>query len=159
MYVRCPSSLMFNLHGHVDTALCISQSWSFPGQKLMYSTQCSSRSPSRIRPLVPEVCINFRGSHVDDQLLCFRALLTSELEQIIREAYARAMGKTVADSGTLDKSKRMPSEEDDCPICYDAMHGVAEAGLVFCEECSNAVHKECFGECAYFSPRSQGFCH
>src|SRR6266545_2662370 len=116
MYVRCPSSLMFNLHGHVDTALCISQSWSFPGQKLMYSTQCSSRSPSRIRPLVPEVCINFRGSHVDDQLLCFRALLTSELEQIfaearlapnahaharIREVYARAMGKTVADSGTL----------------------------------------------------------
>jgi len=119
------------------------------------------------------VCINSRSSHIDDHLLRFRALLTSELEQIfaqarlapnahaharVREAYARAMGKTVADSAIPDKSKRLPSEEDDCPICYDGMHGVAEASLVFCEECGNAVHKECFAECAYFPPRSQ-ICH
>ncbi len=44
----------------------------------------------------------------------------------------------------------MPDEEDSCPICYDDMHNVAETSLVFCEECGNAVHKECFGECELF---------
>jgi hypothetical protein len=44
----------------------------------------------------------------------------------------------------------MPDVEDSCPICYDDMHNVAETSLVFCEECGNAVHKECFGECELF---------
>ena len=93
-----------------------------------------------------------------------RALLTSELETIfaqaplapnsvahphVREAHARATGKAPTtslpeDAGT---NKRIPGPDDDCPICYDGMHGVAEASLVFCEECGNALHKECFQQC------------
>jgi hypothetical protein len=93
----------------------------------------------------------------------FRALLTSELEQIfaeaplapnsvanlrICEAHAQATGKTttVAPS-TSSKNKRMPGPDDDCPICYESMHGVDEKSLVFCEDCGNALHKECFQQC------------
>ena len=48
-------------------------------------------------------------------------------------------------------NKRIPGPDDDCPICYDGMHGVAEASLVFCEECGNALHKECFQQCESFN--------
>ncbi|KAK7055708.1 hypothetical protein R3P38DRAFT_2848609 [Favolaschia claudopus] len=95
-----------------------------------------------------------------------KALLTEELESIFanaprapnhvasartREAYARATGKAAAPS-TPEPSeasgpkKRIPGEEDDCPICYENMHGAAEPLLTFCEQCGNAVHKECFGQ-------------
>ncbi|KAJ7277109.1 hypothetical protein C8J57DRAFT_1449129 [Mycena rebaudengoi] len=94
-----------------------------------------------------------------------KALLTSELEQIfaaaplapnalahprIREAYARATGKatTSAAPSTPDPvpKKRVPTEDDDCPICYDGMHGAADGALTFCEECGNAVHAGCFAQ-------------
>ncbi|KDR69269.1 hypothetical protein GALMADRAFT_230775 [Galerina marginata CBS 339.88] len=95
-----------------------------------------------------------------------KALLTTELEDIfrnaplapnsvahahIREAHARATGKIPADAPPLPADegtgkKRIPGPDDDCPVCYDGMHGVAEASLVFCEECGNALHKECFGQ-------------
>ena len=95
-----------------------------------------------------------------------RALLTSELETIfaqaplapnsvahphVREAHARATGKIPSTSVPEDAStnKRIPGPDDDCPICYDGMHGVAEASLVFCEECGNALHKECFQQCQF----------
>jgi hypothetical protein len=97
-----------------------------------------------------------------------RALLTSELEQIfaeaplapnsfahprIREAHARAIGKTIdAAPSTSGKNKRMPGEDDDCPICYESMHGVNEKSLVFCEDCGNALHKECFQQCTSLCP-------
>jgi hypothetical protein len=99
-----------------------------------------------------------------------RALLTSELETIfaeaplapnsiahahIREAHARATGKAPATSMAVEdagnKNKRIPGPEDDCPICYDGMHGIAETSLVFCEECGNALHKECFQQCGSFN--------
>ncbi|KAF8163789.1 hypothetical protein B0H34DRAFT_650575 [Crassisporium funariophilum] len=90
-----------------------------------------------------------------------KALLTSELETIfaeaplapnsvahahIREAHARAIGKPIDSTlmASTSKNKRIPGPDDDCPICYDGMHGVAEKLLVFCEECGNALHKECF---------------
>ncbi|PPQ68076.1 hypothetical protein CVT24_002940 [Panaeolus cyanescens] len=93
-----------------------------------------------------------------------KALITSELEEIFRNAplapnsiahphilaaHARATGKAVPETptgGTGQTNKRIPSEDDDCPICYDGMHGVPESSLVFCEECGNALHKECFGQ-------------
>jgi hypothetical protein len=95
--------------------------------------------------------------------------LTSELETIfsnaplapnalahprIREAYARATGKSQAPStpeASTGPKKRVPGEDDDCPICYDNMHGAAEGSLTFCEECGNAVHGECFAQCAYYT--------
>jgi hypothetical protein len=92
-------------------------------------------------------------------------LLTRELEQIfhearlapnahaherIREAYARATGKVVEQSTDSSGKKRMPGEDDDCPVCYDGMHGVLESSLVFCDECGNALHKECFAQCTLF---------
>ena len=98
-----------------------------------------------------------------------RALLTNELETIfaeaplapnsiahahVREAHARATGKAPATSMAEDagnKNKRIPGPEDDCPICYDGMHGIAETSLVFCEECGNALHKECFQQCGSFN--------
>ncbi|KAF8177222.1 hypothetical protein BJ912DRAFT_1024225 [Pholiota molesta] len=93
-----------------------------------------------------------------------KALLTTELEEIfarappapnsmahphIREAYARATGKAPAAAPTPTPSndrRRIPGPGDDCPVCYDGMNGVAEDSLVFCGDCGNAVHKECFGE-------------
>ena len=91
-----------------------------------------------------------------------RALLTTELETIfaeaplapndvtnprIREAHDRALGRPTAVTPAPQNKKRIPGKDDDCPICYDGMHGVAETALVFCEECGNALHKECFGQC------------
>ncbi|KAJ8594642.1 hypothetical protein M405DRAFT_470179 [Rhizopogon salebrosus TDB-379] len=75
-----------------------------------------------------------------------KALLTSELQELfahappapnsvvnqrVQDAYARATG-------------RVPGPEDDCPICYEGMHGANENTLIWCETCGNAVHKECF---------------
>ncbi|KAG5652310.1 hypothetical protein H0H81_005460 [Sphagnurus paluster] len=90
-----------------------------------------------------------------------KALLTSELETVfaeaplapnsvahprIREAHARATGKQSDTACQSPTKKRVPGPEDDCPICYDGMHGVNETSLVFCEDCGNALHKECFKE-------------
>lgn len=66
----------------------------------------------------------------------------------MQEAYARATGKSVASSSSAGKKKRLPTAEDDCPVCYENMHNVAEKLLVFCEECGNGLHKECFQQCA-----------
>ena len=94
----------------------------------------------------------------------FRALLTSELEDIfahaprapaaiaherIRNAYAQATGKKIASSSQSQSKKRLPSAEDDCPICYENMHGAKESTLTFCEECGNGLHKECFQQCKH----------
>jgi hypothetical protein len=94
-----------------------------------------------------------------------RALLTSELETIfsqappapnsiahrhIREAYARATGKSTAVETTdddNDKKRRIPGPDDDCPICYESMHNIDVKLLTFCEECGNALHRECFKQC------------
>ncbi|KAG6845270.1 hypothetical protein H0H87_011679 [Tephrocybe sp. NHM501043] len=95
-----------------------------------------------------------------------KALLTSELERVfaqapdapnslanprIREAHARAMGKatTATTSAETLNKKRVPGPDDDCPICYEGMHGVSETSLIFCEECGNALHKQCFDQCKY----------
>ncbi|KAI0362357.1 hypothetical protein OH77DRAFT_1515614 [Trametes cingulata] len=92
-----------------------------------------------------------------------KALLTSELEDIfanaprspaaiaherIRNAYAKATGKAVAPGSEKGGKKRLPAEDDDCPICYENMHNVAEKLLTFCEECGNGLHKECFQQWA-----------
>jgi len=92
-----------------------------------------------------------------------RALLTDELESVfakapeapnsvtnprVREAFLRATGQIAESSSAATNTKRrIPGEEDDCPICYDTMYHVAEAALTFCEECGNALHKECFVQC------------
>ncbi|KAI9057869.1 hypothetical protein FKP32DRAFT_1597826 [Trametes sanguinea] len=88
-----------------------------------------------------------------------KALLTSELEDIfanaprtpaaiahdrIRNAYAQATGKAIASTSQTSTKKRLPEEDDDCPVCYEKMHGVAESLLTFCEKCGNGLHLECF---------------
>ncbi|KAF9012885.1 hypothetical protein BDZ89DRAFT_963413 [Hymenopellis radicata] len=92
-----------------------------------------------------------------------KALLTEELEEVfnnaplapnalanerVREAYARATGKTpkAASTSQSQKTRKVPGEDDDCPICYESMHKQPEAKLEWCEECGNALHKECFGQ-------------
>lgn len=93
-----------------------------------------------------------------------KALITSELEDIfanaprsptdianahVLDAYARATGK--APSGTAEQQgskKRVPGPEDDCPICYENMHGAAETTLTFCDTCGNGLHTECFQQWA-----------
>ena len=94
-----------------------------------------------------------------------RALLSTELESIfasapqapnsaanarIRDAYAKATGKAISadDDAAVAGKKRLPAEGDDCPVCYEALHGVSEASLVFCVDCGNAVHVACFKQCA-----------
>ena len=92
----------------------------------------------------------------------YRALLTSELQSIfanapkaptalantkVRDAYARATGNA-STSTSSDSKKRIPGPEDSCPICYEDMHGISQDKLVFCEECGNALHTECFAQCS-----------
>ncbi|KAH7889342.1 hypothetical protein F5I97DRAFT_1843539 [Phlebopus sp. FC_14] len=113
-----------------------------------------------------------QSSHVWYQ----KALLTSELIQIftaaplapnslahqrVREAYARATGRSVntndvgegaSSEPASTGARRQPTAEDDCPICYEGMHGAAESLLVWCETCGNAVHQGCFAEWAKSSP-------
>lgn len=67
----------------------------------------------------------------------------------IRNAYAQATGKAAPSGSQKAGKKRLPKEEDDCPICYENMHKAAETLLTFCEECGNCLHKECFQQCAY----------
>ena len=111
---------------------------------------------------------SYHHSYTYTNLPTPRALLTSELQEIfanaplapnsiahahVREAHARATGKISADAPATPTpaadtgKKRIPGPEDDCPICYDGMHGVPEKNLVFCEECGNALHGECFAQC------------
>ncbi|KAJ7210694.1 hypothetical protein GGX14DRAFT_624755 [Mycena pura] len=90
-----------------------------------------------------------------------KALLSNELESIfagaplapnalahprVRKAYERAIGKSKPASTPESSApkKRLPTEDDDCAVCYEKMHTVAESTLAFCESCSNAVHGECF---------------
>ncbi|KAH6886695.1 hypothetical protein BKA70DRAFT_1123082 [Coprinopsis sp. MPI-PUGE-AT-0042] len=95
----------------------------------------------------------------DSGLWYQKALLSTELSSIFTNAplapnaptnprmqaeYNKAVGKAVGSSTPQQSHKRMPDEGDDCPICYDSMHGVGEASLVWCEGCGNAVHKGCF---------------
>jgi hypothetical protein len=130
----------------------------------------SSSSSANFESMVPEV------SFCSDISMIFknrnrRGLLTSELETIfaraplapndvtnprVREAYDRALDRpstSTAPAAAPESSarkKRIPGPEDDCPVCYDGMEGVAEASLVFCDECGNALHQECFAQCRFF---------
>jgi len=100
-----------------------------------------------------------------------KALLTNELEAIfaeaplapnsvahprINEAYAQATGKATSSKITDDaaKKKRIPGPGDDCPICYEAMHGIDLKSLAFCQECGNALHNECFEQWARTNPHN-----
>lgn len=75
----------------------------------------------------------------------------SVVNQRVRDAYARATGKATDASEESDsvKKRRAPGPEDDCPICYEGMHGADENTLIWCETCANAVHKECFTQCTH----------
>ncbi|TFK18862.1 hypothetical protein FA15DRAFT_674946 [Coprinopsis marcescibilis] len=91
-----------------------------------------------------------------------KALVSSELQEIfsiariapnsvanprVQAAYARVTGKSSSpNEPKLSQKKRIPGEGDDCPICYDTMYKAAEAILVFCDGCGNAVHKICFSK-------------
>ncbi|TFK46618.1 hypothetical protein OE88DRAFT_1667229 [Heliocybe sulcata] len=93
-----------------------------------------------------------------------KALLSTELAEIfaqaplapnsvahphIRDAYARATGKKLAStSAAPNQKRRMPSEEDDCPICYENMHKEDVKKLAFCESCGNGLHLQCFQQWA-----------
>ncbi|KAK0462400.1 uncharacterized protein EV420DRAFT_1524548 [Desarmillaria tabescens] len=88
-----------------------------------------------------------------------KALLTSELQDVfshapnavanerLRQAHLQATGKAPAsDSNKTSSNRRMPTEEDDCPICYDKMHTEPENKLTWCEVCGNALHGVCFAQ-------------
>lgn len=100
-------------------------------------------------------------------MLC-RGLLTEELEEVfrgapaapnavaserVREAHAKATGKApipaASSSSSSQPKRKIPEAEDDCPICYESMHNQPEAKLTWCEACGNALHKECFQQCAF----------
>jgi len=96
-----------------------------------------------------------------------KALLTSELQSIfagapraptalantrVRDAYACAMGSAPTPTSS-DSKRRIPGPEDSCPICYEDMHGISQDKLVFCEECGNALHTECFAQWRRSTPQ------
>src|SRR5262245_57494647 len=102
--------------------------------------------PHSVTYLVSEVRRFSRPTSFGPLLTNFtRALLTSELVSVfsqaprapnsvtnprVREAFLRATGQ-LAESSTAaaNSKKRIPGEEDSCPICYDTMFRVSEAYL------------------------------
>ncbi|KAK4705528.1 hypothetical protein P7C70_g669, partial [Phenoliferia sp. Uapishka_3] len=98
------------------------------------------------------------------------ALLTTELEAIfsnaprdrtdikeekIREAYAIATGKKAAPlpgESSAGVQKRLPGDDDSCPVCYEDYTPGQEKGLVFCtgsiDSCGNGIHAECHAQWA-----------
>ncbi|KAF9242084.1 hypothetical protein BU15DRAFT_44359 [Melanogaster broomeanus] len=88
--------------------------------------------------------------------------------QRVRDAYARSTGQNLnvvaktsavgsggdseSASGPTGVAHRQPTADDDCPICYEGMHGTAESQLAWCKTCGNAVHKGCFSQWAKSSP-------
>ncbi|KIM77496.1 hypothetical protein PILCRDRAFT_76604 [Piloderma croceum F 1598] len=119
---------------------------------------------------IPNILIPLAVLQVSQQsgLWYQKALLTPELETIfaqaplapnsiahprIRDAYARATGKatSVASSSKSqpeNEKRRIPGPDDDCPICYESMHGADKNKLTWCDECGNALHQECFDQWA-----------
>ncbi|GJE85079.1 hypothetical protein PsYK624_011560 [Phanerochaete sordida] len=96
-----------------------------------------------------------------------KALLTSELQEIfanaplapndmanprVRDAYAQATGKAVASSSSSNSNRKLPKEDDDCPVCYEEMYGTAESKLSFCETCGNCLHKQCLTQWLLHKP-------
>ncbi|KAK0194810.1 hypothetical protein F5146DRAFT_923008 [Armillaria mellea] len=87
-----------------------------------------------------------------------KALLMTELQDVfahapnavanerLRQAHLQATGKAPASGSTKASNRRMPTEEDDCPICYDKMHTEPENRLTWCEVCGNALHRVCFAQ-------------
>ncbi|KAJ7602834.1 hypothetical protein FB45DRAFT_964746 [Roridomyces roridus] len=79
-------------------------------------------------------------------------------EPRILKAYAIATGKIAhpSSSEAMDCTGNchLPGEGDDCPICFERMHGIGTNKLVFCEACGRAVHKECFKEWKKHKPQS-----
>ncbi|KAH8099574.1 hypothetical protein BXZ70DRAFT_894818 [Cristinia sonorae] len=88
-----------------------------------------------------------------------KALLTSELEEIfanaplapaalanarVRDAYAKATGKSGSQNIAAEGKKRIPEKDDDCPVCYETLFEVKESKMTFCDTCGNGLHKECF---------------
>ncbi|KAG7087892.1 hypothetical protein E1B28_011939 [Marasmius oreades] len=102
-----------------------------------------------------------------------KALLNSELQELFDAAPAppqlRGHGSLADDriieawkgvTGRADPSaaassstenRRIPTPEDDCPICYDTMHDPSKTTLEsltgvleWCKRCGNAVHKPCW---------------
>ncbi|KAL0057244.1 hypothetical protein AAF712_016122, partial [Marasmius tenuissimus] len=107
--------------------------------------------------------------------LAQRALLTSELEEIFdsapappqlrahglladeevieawRGATGRATAQPSASSSSSNDTRRIPTREDDCPICYDTMYDGTKTTvkaligtLEWCKQCGNSVHKGCW---------------
>lgn len=94
---------------------------------------------------------------VDDPRVWQKALLTSELEELLQISclneenvlashQVRARFREIAGSstGTKKDDKRVQRDlEGDCPVCYEPLDGVKE-DVVFCRVCGNNVHKDCF---------------
>ncbi len=81
----------------------------------------------------------------------------AEAHPQVRAALDKALGRTssAASSVSTNSKKKLPTPEDDCPICYETMcsqgQPVDETKLVWCEECGNAVHSVCFDACKKIS--------
>ncbi|KAG1747761.1 uncharacterized protein EDB91DRAFT_1048113, partial [Suillus paluster] len=60
----------------------------------------------------------------------------SDINQHTQEAYACATGMATASS---EGRHCAPGPEDDCPICYESMHGADGNTLIWCKTCSNKV--------------------
>lgn len=65
----------------------------------------------------------------------------------VRKAYAQATGMGGEDDedekAAENDGRRHITEEDDCPVCYDSLFGVANNLLEWCTGCGNSLHKAC----------------
>jgi hypothetical protein len=94
---------------------------------------------------------------VDDPRVWQKALLTSELEElllisclneetVLASHQVRARFREIAGSspGKEEEDKSVQRDlEGDCPVCYEPLDGVKE-DVVFCRVCGNNVHRDCF---------------
>ncbi|KAJ8076056.1 hypothetical protein PM082_022039 [Marasmius tenuissimus] len=93
----------------------------------------------------------FDSAPAPPQLRAHGPLADEEVIEAWRGATGRATTQPSASSSSSNDTRRIPTREDDCPICYDTMYDGTKTTvkaligtLEWCKQCGNSVHKGCW---------------
>ncbi|KAL0564727.1 hypothetical protein V5O48_017317 [Marasmius crinis-equi] len=93
----------------------------------------------------------FDSAPAPPQLRAHGSLADERVIEAWKGATGRATSQPSASSSSSSGTRRLPSAEDDCAICYDSMYDEKKTTvealvgiLEWCRKCGNAVHKGCW---------------
>lgn len=67
----------------------------------------------------------------------------SDLDEMSRSLSSLVLENFLSTNGTSFAVTKTPSDQDDCPICFDAFVATPTLDLVGCPTCKNNVHVKC----------------